>query len=197
MYTPINLNVFTNDQHGKLKNAITHQKAVSIKLNLEDNSGGGGGKHTLLLTRGQIAKIERAKLIGKRRVTIHLSKRQVQENVEHRGGFLGMLAGLAAKALPHLLKGLAGGLASGLASSAIKKVVGGDGLYLHKSGHCVKVEPVKGNGLYLTPHRGGSLPGVHGDGLYLKRGSTIHDGSGLIFGPNSPFKNIPILNLLL
>ena len=104
-----------------------------------------------------------------------------------------MLAGLAAKALPHLLKGLAGGLAS----SAIKKVVGGDGLYLRKSGHCVKVEPVKGNGLYLTPHRGGSLDGVHGDGLYLKRGSTIQDGSGLILGPNSPFKNIPILNLLL
>ena len=117
----------------------------------------------------------------------------MQENVKHQGGFLGMLAGLAAKALPHLLKGLA----SGLASSAIKKVVGGDGLYLHKSGHCVKVEPVKGNGLYLTPHRGGSLDGVHGDGLYLKRGSTIHDGSGLILGPNSPFKNLPILNLLL
>ena len=196
MYTPIKLNVFTNDQHNKLKNAITHQKAVSVKINLEDNSS-GGGKHILLLTRGQIAKIERAKLIGKRRMTVHLSKRQVQENVEHQGGFLGMLAGLAAKALPHLLKGLAGGLASGLASSAIKKVVGGDGLYLHKSGHCVKVEPVKGNGLYLTPHRGGSLPGVHGDGLYLKRGSTIRDGSGLILGPNSPFKNIPILNLLL
>ena len=198
MYTPIKLNVFTNDQHDKLKNAIAHQKAVSIKLNLEDNSSAdGGGKHVLLLTRGQIAKIERARLIGKRRVTIHLSKRQVQENVKHHGGFLGMLAGLAARALPHLLKGLAGGLTSGLASSAIKKVVGGDGLYLHKSGHCVKVEPIKGNGLYLTPHRGGSLPGVHGDGLYLKRGSTIHDGSGLILGPNSPFKNIPILNLLL
>ena len=194
MYTPINLNVFTNDQHDKLKNAINHQKAVSIKLNLEDNSS---GKHILLLTRGQIAKIERAKLIGKRRVTVHLSKRQVQENVKQRGGFLGVLAGLAARALPHLLKGLTGGLASGLASSAIKKVVGGDGLYLRKSGHCVKVEPVEGNGLYLTPHRGGSLDGVHGDGLYLKRGSTIHDGSGLILGPNSPFKNIPILNLLL
>ena len=166
MYTPIKLNVFTNDQHGKLKNAITHEKAVSVKLNLEDNSGGGGdgGKHTLLLTRGQIAKIERAKLIGKRKVSIHLSKRQVQENVNHQSGFLGILAGLAAKVLPHLLKGLA----SGLVSSAVKKVVGGDGLYLHKSGHCVKVEPVKGNGLCLTPHRGGNLPGVHGYGLYLK-----------------------------
>ena len=29
--------------------------------------------------------------------------------------------------------------------------VSGNGHYLHKSGHCVKVEPVKGNGLYLTP----------------------------------------------
>ena len=70
MHTPINLNVFT-DQHDKLKNAVTHQKAASIKLNLEDNSG--DGRHTLLLTRGQIAKIERAKLIGKSKVVIHLS----------------------------------------------------------------------------------------------------------------------------
>ena len=30
--------------------------------------------------------------------------------------------------------------------------ISGNGLYLHKSGHCVKLEPVKGNGLYLTPH---------------------------------------------
>ena len=72
MYTPVKLNVFT-DQHDKLKNAITHQKAASITLNLEDNSG--DGKHTLLLTCGQIGKIERAKLIGKRKVSIHLSKR--------------------------------------------------------------------------------------------------------------------------
>ena len=73
--------------------------------------------------------------------------------------------------------------------------VSGSGLYLHKSGHCAKIDPVQGNGLYLTPYR--RLPGVHGDGFYLKRGSTIQDGSGLILGPNSPFKNIPILNLLL
>ena len=163
MHTPVKLNVIT-DQHDKLKYAVTYQKAASIKLNLEDNSG--DGSHTLFLTRGQIAKFERAKLIGKRNVSIHLSKRQVQANVKHQGGFFGMLAGLAAKALPRLLKGLA----SGLVSSAVKKVVGGDGLYLHKSGHCVKVEPVKGDGLYLTPHK--RLSGVHDDGLYLKRGST-------------------------
>ena len=189
MYKPMNVNVFT-DQHDKLKNAITHERPVSVKLNIEKV---GGEQHTLLLTGSQIEKIKRSKLIGKRQVTIRFSKRQLQANVRHQGGFLGILSGLAAKALPTLL----GGLASGLVSGAVKRVVAkGDGLYLHKSGHCVKVEPVKGNGLYLTPHRGG-LSGLHGDGLYLKRGSTIQEGSGLILGPNSPFKNIPILNLLL
>ena len=93
MYTPVKLNVFT-DQHDKLRNAITYQKVTSIKLNLEDNSG--DGRYTLLLTRGQIAKIEHAKLIGKRKVSIHLSKRRVQANVKHQGGYLGMLARLAA-----------------------------------------------------------------------------------------------------
>ena len=84
-----------------------------------------------------------------------------------------MLSGLAAKALPTLLSGLASGLVSG----AVKRIVAKRyGLYLKKSGHCVKVEPVKGNGLYLTPHRGG-LPGLHGDGLYLKRGSSIQEDS--------------------
>ena len=71
----------------------------------------------------------------------------------------------------------------------------GNGLYLHKSGHCIKVELIKGNGLHLTPHR--RLTDVSGDGLYLKRGASIYDGKGLLLGANSPFKNIPILNLLL
>ena len=62
-------------------------------------------------------------------------------------------------------------------------MVGGNGLYLHKLGHCIKIDPVRGNGLYLTSHK--SLSGVNGDGF------------GLILGPNGPFKNIPILNLLL
>ena len=53
MYTPTKVHVFTN-QHDKLKNAIASQKAVSVKLNLEDSSD---ASHTLLLTHGQIAKI--------------------------------------------------------------------------------------------------------------------------------------------
>ena len=183
MYTPRKLPV-CDDQYDKLMNEIAHQKPISIKLNLDH---GGGGEHTLLLTGGQIARIERSRLIGKHKLTIPLSKRQVKANVQNQGGFLGMLGGLAAKALPSIL----GGLTIGLVSSAVKQAIGGNGLYLHKLGHCLKIDPVRGNGLYLTPHK--RLSGVHDDGLYLKRGLTIQDGPGLILGPNSPCKNILIL----
>ena len=207
MYTPVNVDVPTN-QHEKIKNALNAQKSVTVKVNLH-----GSGNHVLLLTNAQIDRVERARLIGKPKLSIHLSKKQVKANIQHHGGFLGMLAGLAAKVLPSLLGGLATGALSGAVSKLIgggvgagnglylhpsgrrTSVAGGDGLYLHKSGHCVKVEPVKGNGLYLTPHT--RLSGGHGDGLYLKRGSQIYDGQGLLLGRNSPFKNIPILNLLL
>ena len=103
-----------------------------------------------------------------------------------------MLAGLAVKALPSIL----GELATGLVSGAVRRVVGRcDDLYLHNLGHCVKIAPARGNGLYLTPHK--NLQGVHVDGLYLKRGSSIYNGEGLLLGLNSPFKNTPILNLLM
>ena len=59
--------MYTSIKHDKLKNAIAHQKSASIKLNLDHSEG--GGEHTLLLTRGQIAKIERSRMIGKRKVT--------------------------------------------------------------------------------------------------------------------------------
>ena len=50
-----------------------------------------------------------------------------------------MLTGLAAKALPSIL----GELAAGLVPGAVKRAVGDGGLYLHKLGHCVKVDPVR------------------------------------------------------
>ena len=109
MYTSTKVTVF-DDQHDKLKNAITHQKHISIKLDLNHS---GGGEHTLLLTRYKIAKIELSRLIGKRKVAIHLSKRQVKANVQHQGGFLGMLVGLAAKAK----------YSTGLVSSAVIRTV--------------------------------------------------------------------------
>ena len=74
-------------------------------------------------------------------------------------------------------------------------VSGGDELYLYKSGHCVKVTPTHGRGLQLIPKKLRGTTG--GDGLFLKHGSRIYDGRGLLLGKNCPFKNIPILGLLL
>ena len=36
-----------------------------------------------------------------------------------------------------------------------------------------------------------------GNGLYLMKQAGLYDGRGLIVGPNSPFKNIPILGMIL
>ena len=88
MYTPMKLNISIG-QHEKLKNTINTQKSVSIKVNVNSV----GGKHIVLLTQTQRQRLERAKLIGKSMVNIHLSKKHVKANVQHRGGFLGMLAG--------------------------------------------------------------------------------------------------------
>ena len=64
---------------------------------------------------------------------------------------------------------------------------------------CLKedIDPMKGNGLYLTPHLSKFQNAGVGDGLYLKQGDAIHNGEGLILGKNSPFKNVPILGWIL
>ena len=79
-----------------------------------------------------------------------------------------MLAILAARVLPTLL----GGLATGLVSGAVEKVVSGSGIYLQKRGsgdNAARIQVVKGNGLYLTPH---PPVVVNGHGLFLKGDRT-------------------------
>ena len=56
----------------------------------------------LLLTPEQINRLYRAQAEGRR---VQMSTRQVAKNVSYTGGFLGMLASLAARALPALLTG--------------------------------------------------------------------------------------------
>ena len=55
---------------------------------------------------------------------------------------------------------------------------------------------IDGKGLYLGPVSGKGLENV-GNGLYLIKQGGLSDGRGLILGPNSPFKNIPILGMIL
>ena len=53
-----------------------------------------------------------------------------------------------------------------------------------------------GEGLYLGPTNGKGFETV-GNGLYLMKQGGLYDGRGLILGPNSPFKNITILGMIL
>ena len=52
-----------------------------------------------------------------------------------------------------------------------------------------------GNVLLQAPRP--MLAGVSGNGLYIAIGSRVYDGKGLLLGPRSPFRNIPILKWIL
>ena len=96
--------------------------------------------------------------------------KQLKHNTKIEGGFLGLLAGLAARALSMVAKTvlptLGVGALSGLASSGVQKAMG-SGLYLKKGG-CVSQVKTDGHGLYLKPYKGKGLQS--GDGFYLKQG---------------------------
>ena len=183
---------------GKKKNNISSATAVILRLKKNELDG----DDVLLFTKSQMERLNKAKR-AKRGITIKMSKHQVKANIRVEGGFLGMLASLAARFLPSLLSKVApallGGLATGLISSGVEKAIGGHGIFLHKKNHCYKVEPVEGDGLYLSPHP--HLEGIDaaaGEGIFLRTNNgTVYDGKGLLLGEASPFKNIPVLGWLL
>ena len=187
-YSPTEVHVDPR-QEDRLKSAIVKNKSCSVRIFLTEPQ-----KRTMLLTKGQIERIERAQLMGKDRVSIKLTVPQIKANTEHTGGFLWSLASALG---PALLRGAASlgpallrGAASAVASKGIEKLMKGKGLFLQKNGHCGKVQTVNGGGLYLSPH-----PRVHGgEGLFEADGNTV--GGGLLFGDNT-FNNVPLLNILL
>ena len=192
-YKSVNVNL-TENQIKKLQQSLNaNRSATSIKLGNTDLDG----EHTLFLTKAQYNKLQNAKNQGKG-ITIRMSSRQLKHNVKTEGGFLGALLpaigavgrmvapallGVAKKALP----ALATGALSGLASKGVSKIFD-NGLYLKKGGMIAQVE-TDGQGVYLRPYRGKGLSS-HGNGLYLKRGSNIYDGSGIL-------TSIPIIGDIL
>jgi len=153
---------------------------VSIRLGYEDLFG----SDVLALTNSQVNRMTKAYQNGKG-ITIKMSKRQVVHNTKTEGGFLSMLAGLAAKALPFLTKtvlpklatGALSGVGSALAQKATNKAMG-NGLYLKKGSNIARVE-TDGQGLYLKPYKGSGL-GMVGNGLCLKQGGQVINGHGLL-----------------
>ena len=188
MYRPVKVHIPEKDIE-KLKSRIAQDKIMPVKIDLMNEND-----HVLLLTPGQIIKIENAKKAGMKSVSLRFSRKQVRANVQHEGGFLGMLAAMAAKVLPTLLTGLASGVIGGLAEKAIS---GGSGLYLGKRGRGVsRIHLVEGGGLYLSPQFHPEEKD-YDDGLYMTHDDKMYKGSGLILGKDSPFRNIPILGWLL
>ena len=192
-YINVKVNI-SEGQKEKLQQAIKAGcLAVSIRLGHQDLEG----EDILAVTDSQVRNLEKAIENG-RGVTIRMISKHLKHNTKIEGGFLGLLAGLAARALSLVVKtvlpALSIGVLSGLASSGVQKAMG-SGLYLKKGG-CVSQMETDGSGLYLKPYKGQGLQS-YGDGLYLKQGGKLYDGKGLLLGPNSPFANIPILGAIL
>ena len=112
-----------------------------------------------------------------------------------------MLAGLASQAIPFftstVLPALGVGALSGLAIVPVYKNLWVMVYISRKVDIYVRLKLTK-NACFFEPV--GVSVKLHsklGDGLYLKKNGKMYDGRGLLLGPNSPFKNIPILSMLL
>ena len=192
MYTNFKVNI-SDGQKEKLNEALTAGTQLSLHLSHSDLAG----EHTIAVTQSQLNKLNKAKEASKG-VNIKMSKTQARHNMKVHGGILSLLAGLASQAIPFItgtvLPALGVGALSNLASTGVQKLMG-NGLYIKKGGCVCEVE-TGGKRLLFEPANGKVLA-KYGDGLYLKREGKLYDGSGLLLGPNSPFKNIPILGFLL
>ena len=124
MYVQYKVNVSEN-QVDTLKDVVRLKKGETLCF----PKGGIRGDHVLLLTPVQINRLDRAQVEG-RRARIRMSARQVAKNVRYTGGFPGMLASLAARAMPldsRVLPNILSGLATGLLSGGINKAISGSG----------------------------------------------------------------------
>ena len=200
-YAKVKVNI-SEGQKEKIKRAVQVGTGVSIRLSHGDITG----EHVLALNQRQINKITKAYQNGTG-VAIKMSKKQLEDNARVEGGFIGAILPFLATAgkflLSSVLPSLATGALTGLGSAAGSKIVdkisgssisGSGVLYVKKGGICCKIMPA-GEGLILSPWKKGSS--ITGSGLFMKRGAGFISGEGLILGPNSPFKNIPILGMLL
>ena len=176
-----------------MKHTVDAKSPVSIRLGYKDLCG----SDVLALTNSQVNRMTKAYENGKD-ITIKMTKRQVVRNMTTEGGFLLFVACLAAKALPFLAKTVLPTLATGallgvglaLEQKATNTAMG-NGLNLKKGSNIVRIE-TDSQGLHLKPYIGSGL-GMVGDGLYLKQGGYVISGHGLLLGPNSPLKHIPVL----
>ena len=107
MYVQYKVNASEN-RVDTLKDAIRLKKGATLCF----PKGGIRGDHVVLLTPVQINRLGKVQMEG-RRAQIRMSTKQVAKNVSYIGVFLGMLASLAARAIPlaaHALPTILSGL---------------------------------------------------------------------------------------
>ena len=98
-YVNVKVNI-SEGQKEKLQHAIKASfSAVSIRLGHEDLEG----NDILAVTNSQAKKLAKAHENGKG-ITIRITSKQFKHNAKIEGGFLGLLAGLAARASPMIAK---------------------------------------------------------------------------------------------
>ena len=146
LYTPVQVTI-ADSQQEKFKAQI-NQKYVPVKIVVK---GTATPKDTLLLTRGQIRKIEKAQELGKRRYkTIRMSRNQIEKNRKYQGGYLQLLNDVSM---------------NDSTNSSMDNV--DNGLYLVKRGHTMQIISIQEDGLHLQEHPL-SLHETYSDGVYQK-----------------------------
>ena len=128
-YTNVKVNI-SEGQRKKLKSALENSiDQVSIHLDSQDLMR---GEDLLAVTKRQLNNMTKA-FQNRKGVRITLSPTQLKYNLTMEGGFLGMLAGLAARALPFLataakavLPHLGIGALTGVANAGVQKLMGRD-----------------------------------------------------------------------
>ena len=114
----------TPNQKSKLASAIRNNSPLTIRLKHSQLRG----SDEMMLTRRQIAKIEKSLSLGKGS-DLKISKTQIRRSVKHGGNLFTSLASLGARLLPLAMRGaakiapaLATGAATALGDLGIKKL---------------------------------------------------------------------------
>ena len=171
LYTPVQVTI-ADSQRERFISQIA-QKYVPVKIVVK---GTATPKDTLLLTRGQIRKIEKAQELGKRRYkTIRMSRNQIEKNRKYQGGYLQLLNDVSM---------------NDNTNSSMDNV--DNGLYLVKRGHTMQIISIQEDGLHLQEHPL-SLHETFKDGLYLKHGNVIENADTVVMDE----KKLPILQWIL
>ena len=186
LYTNFKMRI-SEGQKDKLKKAFeSNCESITIRLTFSDLHG----DDVIAITNSQLDRLVKA-YEEKKGMTIRMSKTQLAHT---KGGFWLALAGLIPFLTGTILPALRVGALSGLAGTGVQELIG-NGLYLKKGSGVCRIE-ADGERLYLGPTSGKWFETVV-NGHYLMKQGGQYDGRGLILGPNSPLKNIPILGMIL